>query len=84
MPKAWKMIGNALLRRIALLGISLGWHLLIALRGHLLVSLGRIALLGVARGASRIPEAASDRPWLPGFFHLLSLVNNFGSRAVLS
>ena len=38
------------MRRIALLGISLGWHLLIALRGHLLVSLGRIALLGVALG----------------------------------
>ena len=38
---------------------------------------------GSPGGASRIPEAASDRPWLPGFFHLLSLVNNFGSRAVL-
>jgi hypothetical protein len=78
------MIGNALLRRIALLGISLGWHLLIALRGHLLVSLGRIALLGVALGGHPV----SLRRHLIGHdfpvFFTSSLVNNFGSRAVLS
>lgn len=43
-------IGNALLRGIALLGVSLRWHLLIALGWHLLVALGRVALLGVALG----------------------------------
>ena len=43
-------IGNALLRGIALLGVSLRRHLLIALGWHLLVALGRVALLGVALG----------------------------------
>ena len=43
-------IGNALLRGIALLGVSLRRHLLVALRRHLLVALLGVALLGVALG----------------------------------
>lgn len=75
-------IGNALLRGIALLGVSLRWHLLIALGWHLLVALGRVALLGVALGGHPVSLGRHViRHLLISPFCTLRLSSlNFGSR----